>query len=146
MTARKLTDYDLGLYASRAYIAKHGAPRSMEDLKHHTFVWQIDDLLQSDAYRQLRSIVSGARIAFSSNSTVIQNSAVSSAVGIGLLHKFLAITNEDLIPILQDINIRRTYWVIFSSEQQKSTKIRAVLSFLDKVVDLNRHLILSGAG
>jgi DNA-binding transcriptional LysR family regulator len=92
----------------------------------------------------LRGIVSGARVVFSSNSTYIQYSAVLNGAGVGLLHRYLAGQNGDLVPLLTQLNIRRTYWVIFNSDQQRSTKIRAVLSFLDRIVEANRDLILGG--
>jgi DNA-binding transcriptional LysR family regulator len=142
-TARKLTDYDLGLYASRDYLARNGVPAALGDLVAHDFVWQINDVAQSEIYRMLRGIVAGARVAFASNSTHIQYSAVVAGAGVGLLHRFLAAQNEALVPLLPEINIRRTYWVIFNSDQQRSTKIRAVLSFLDRIVEANRHLLLA---
>lgn len=145
MTARKLTDYDLGLYASKDYLARNGAPAALGDLIAHDFVWQINDLVQSETYRMLRGIVSGARVVFASNSVHIQYSAVVNGVGVGLLHRYLAGRNDGLVPLLPEVNIRRTYWVIFNSDQQRSTKIRAVLSFLDRIVEANRDLILSGA-
>jgi DNA-binding transcriptional LysR family regulator len=143
-TARKLADYDLGLYASRAYLQRRGEPDSLSALRSHDFIWQINDLAQSETYRMLRGVVSGASVVFSSNSTLIQYGAVASGRGVGLLHRFLARRNDDLVPLLPDINIRRTYWVVFSSDQQKSTKIRAVLAFLDKVIEKNRAAMLGG--
>ena len=38
LIARKLGDFPVGVYASRSYLARHGAPRSPEDLSHHTCV------------------------------------------------------------------------------------------------------------
>lgn len=38
LVARKLGDFPLGVYASRSYLARHGAPQRPEDLTRHTCV------------------------------------------------------------------------------------------------------------
>jgi len=38
LVARKLGDFALGVYASRSYLARHGAPRTPEELTRHTCV------------------------------------------------------------------------------------------------------------
>ncbi|MFT3768543.1 MAG: LysR family transcriptional regulator [Minicystis sp.] len=38
LVARKLGDFALGVYASRAYVLRHGAPQTPEDLARHTCV------------------------------------------------------------------------------------------------------------
>ena len=43
----KLTDYVLQLYASEAYLAQHAPITSRDDLKGHTFISYVDDLLFS---------------------------------------------------------------------------------------------------
>lgn len=42
---RKLTDYRLGLYASRSYVKAHPKIRRIEDLKEHLFISYIDEFL-----------------------------------------------------------------------------------------------------
>ncbi len=41
----KLTDYTLGIYASRAYLAANGAPADIEALKSHRLIGYVEDLL-----------------------------------------------------------------------------------------------------
>lgn len=36
--ARHVTDLPIGLYAAHGYLARHGTPRTIDDLKHHSFV------------------------------------------------------------------------------------------------------------
>ena len=141
LKVRKLADYRLSLYASRDYIAKHGMPTSVEDLQKHQFVWYIDDLLQSNEFRYLRQLVDDAQIAFSSSSIVAQHEAVTSGVGIGLMHRFMAASDDRLIPILPDVTIDRTYWVMYRTDQQGVSRIRAVLSFLDRLMQVSRPLL-----
>ncbi|MEO9786112.1 MAG: LysR family transcriptional regulator, partial [Aurantimonas coralicida] len=42
LVAGKLTDYALGLYASRGYIAAHGAPASLAELGRHRLVGAVE--------------------------------------------------------------------------------------------------------
>ena len=44
--AEKLADYSLHLFASTAYLERHGVPASVEDLRRHTVVFYVDSLLQ----------------------------------------------------------------------------------------------------
>jgi DNA-binding transcriptional LysR family regulator len=142
LKVRRLADYRLSLYASRDYVARYGMPTSPDELQKHKFVWYIDDLLQANEFRYLRQIVADAQIAFSSSSIVAQHEAVTSGVGIGLMHRFMAATDDRLIPLLPDVTIDRTYWVMYRTDQQGVSRIRAVLSFLDRVMQLNRASLL----
>ena len=43
--ARKLTEYRIGLYASKAYLDRNGTPASLADLAAHRLVGYVEDLL-----------------------------------------------------------------------------------------------------
>jgi len=49
LVARKLTDYRLGLFASRAYLEAHGTPETLEELREHHLVGYVEDLLYAPA-------------------------------------------------------------------------------------------------
>ena len=142
LVVRKLSDFRLGLYASRSYLELHGWPQSAAELSSHDFVWYVDDLLEPDEFRYLNEVVSKANIVFRSSSIIAQQHAVSQGVGIGLLHKFMARTDSSLVPILPEIGVGRTYWMVMHNNQQVAPRIRAVLNFLDEVMHRNRQLLM----
>jgi len=45
LRVRKLVDYSLGLYAAENYIARQGQPKAMDDLKSHSLIGYVDDLV-----------------------------------------------------------------------------------------------------
>lgn len=45
LRTRKLTDYTLGIYASEAYLATNGVPATMAELKRHSLIGHVEDLI-----------------------------------------------------------------------------------------------------
>jgi DNA-binding transcriptional LysR family regulator len=132
--ARKLFDCRMGLYASSNYVLKHGLPKSAAELANHVFVWYPPDLLVGGKFDLLKEIVPDARMIFRSSSIVAQQHAVVAGCGIGLLHHFSAGSDDQLIPVLPNLSVLRTYWVLFHARQEKVARIRAVISFLEDIV------------
>jgi DNA-binding transcriptional LysR family regulator len=99
VTARLFTErlgrYTLALYASESYLAAHGDPASIEEIKHHTLVFYIDSLLQVGDL-DLTKYLPGATARFTSTNIFAQLEATRQGAGIGLLPKFLALRAPDL--------------------------------------------------
>ena len=139
LVARRLTDYRLGLYASREYLERAGPVRDPADLSAHPFVWYIDEYLDAPELRFLGQIVSGARTVFRSSSIAAQQAAVAAGVGIGALHLFTAGRDPRLVRVLAgSVEIQRSYWLILHTDQQRLPRVRAAIDFLNQVVDQNR--------
>lgn len=137
--AQKLTDYRLGLYASRAYLT--GAPpiETLEDLRAHPLVWYIDEMIDFPELRFLDQVLTGLRPAFRSSSITAQQTAVSSGLGIGILHRFAAEQDSRLVRLLpEQINVERSYWLVLHADQRHLPRIRAVVEFLHALVRQQR--------
>lgn len=141
--ARRLTDYRLGLYASRDYLARHQPITSIKAISDHPFVWYIDELIDLPELRYLDQVVAGARTVFRSSSIAAQHEAVAAGVGLGVLHGFVAGTDSRFIPVLQDeVSVSRSYWLVLHADQRNLPRIRAVVDFLTEiVVDAREHLV-----
>jgi DNA-binding transcriptional LysR family regulator len=87
--AEKLADYSLRLYASEDYLARHGTPEAVEDLKRHTIVFYIDSLLQVGDL-DLEQYLPGVTARFASTNIFAQLEAARVGAGIGLLPRYLA--------------------------------------------------------
>jgi DNA-binding transcriptional LysR family regulator len=134
----KLADFSLGLYASEEYLKKHGPIGSVADLERHTFVWFIDDLVDTPEIVHLDEVVSNARVVFRSSSIVAQQNAVASGLGLGLLHTFVARMDSRMVSVLPaEIHWVQTYWTIHPTDR-RTPRVRAVLAFLNEVVRLHR--------
>jgi len=129
--SRKLTDYRLGLYASRSYLERAGPITVPSALKDHPLAWYIDDLIDIPELRFLDQIVEGARPVFRSSSIAAQQAAVASGLGLGVLHVFAAEQVPELVRVLPDaVEIRRSYWLVLHADQRHLPRIRVVADFL----------------
>lgn len=142
LVVRKLTDYRLGLYASADYLARQAPIHSLADVVAHPFVAYIDQMLDMPGLKTLAEVTSEARPVFRSSSIVAQQKAVSSGVGLGLLHRFSADSEPGLVRILPNVvEITRSYWLVLRPEHQKSSRARAVIDFIDDLLDRHRPLL-----
>jgi DNA-binding transcriptional LysR family regulator len=133
--AQKLADYELGLYASRAYLDIHGPVDDLDALRGHPLVSYIDEMIDIPELRYLDQVIARPRIAFRSSSIVAQQTAIASGLGLGLLHRFSAQYQPNLIRVLTDtVCIKRSYWLAVHSDQRRLPRIRAVAEFLQALV------------
>jgi DNA-binding transcriptional LysR family regulator len=139
LVVRKLCDYQLGLYASADYLARHPPIRTAQDVAAQPFVTYIDQMIDMRGLRYLSEVAGEARPVFRSSSIVAQQKAVASGVGLGLLHRFSADSQPGLVRILPDeVEITRSYWLVQRPEHQKSPRTRAVIAFIDELLDRYR--------
>ncbi|PZR31793.1 LysR family transcriptional regulator [Caulobacter segnis] len=135
LVARRLADYTLGLYASRAYLEAHGPLRSLADLPGRPLVWYIDEMIDVPELRYLDQVADGAPTMFRSNSIAAQQAAVASGLGFGVLHKFAASEDPRLVRVLPDaLDLRRSYWLCVHADQARIPRVRAVMDFLSEII------------
>lgn len=133
LVARRLADYRLGLYASHSYLKKHG-PIVSSQLGRHPVTWYIDEQIALPDLRMLREISPEIQPVFRSTAVVAQHAAVAGGLGLGVLHLFVADQDPRLVRVLaEDIEIRRSYWLVMHQDQQRIPRIRAVADFLDSL-------------
>lgn len=134
LVARKLVDYRLGVYASRDYVARHGAPVGRAELSRHAFVSYIEELAGFPEMIALDQIVAGAAISFRASSSAAQHEAVAAGVGLGVLHVFAAEADARLVRLLPgQAEVWRTYWLVMHADLQRLPRVRAIVDFLDEV-------------
>jgi DNA-binding transcriptional LysR family regulator len=134
IVARHLSDYRLGLYASRAWLDANG-PVTLDRLARLPFAWYVDARIDAPELRFLSEVSAEATPVFGSTSIAAQHAAVAGGLGLGVLHLFAADADPELVRILPDaIEIRRSYWVAMPADQQRLPRVRAVIDFLDDIV------------
>lgn len=142
LVARKLTDYSLGLYASKAYAQECGLPASPEDLPRHRLVGYVEDLLYSSALDYTAEYHSDWQNAVAVSTAIGQHEAVRSGAGIGILHTFMARPDSELVQIFPDHVLMRSYWTLIHEDLRASRPVAAVAGFIREIVARNRaHFI-----
>lgn len=126
----KLGDYRLGLYASRDYIARHGPVADRADLRTRTLIGYVPDLIYWDALRYLEEIDPGLHPQITSSSVTVQQAMTRAGVGICVLHRFMARDDPDLVPVLPDIVITRTYWMVVHADLRRVARVATVMEWL----------------
>jgi DNA-binding transcriptional LysR family regulator len=134
LISSKLTDYTLGLYASRAYAEANGAPEDAEALKNHRRIGYVEDLIFSQSLNFTGEVMRNWNAGFEISSATGQTEAVRSGAGIGILHNYIARQYPDLVRVMPDTAIQRTYWTIFHESARDLARIRIVADFLHEIV------------
>src|SRR6185295_10190536 len=82
LVARKLTDYELGLFASKSYLARHKPILSRADLEGHTFVGYIGELIHAPELDYLEQVTTGAGARLESSNLLVQVKATRAGAGL----------------------------------------------------------------
>ncbi|MCY1664647.1 LysR family transcriptional regulator [Rhizobium sp. SL86] len=134
LVSSKLTDYTLGLYASRDYLARNGEPQSIDQLRLHPRIGYVDDLIFSPQLNFTGEVMRDWDAGFEISSAIGQTEAVRSGAGIGILHDYIARQVPELARVLPEITIRRAYWTSYHESLRDLARIRTVVSFLQETV------------
>ena len=134
LVAKKLVEYSLGLYASRDYLQQNGSPATIEDLSQHRLVGYVDDLVISPSLNYAPELSRDWRPAFEISSALGQVEAVRAGAGIGILHAFIARRYQELVEVLPERIIRRSYWLSYHESVRTLRRINVVANFISDTV------------
>lgn len=123
---RKLTDYTLGVFASRDYLAANPAPLDAGALRAHRLIGYVEGYAYSSALDYVRTLFGDAPRALDCTSAVGQLEAVRAGVGLGILHDYIAARHTDLVRVLPDLWAVRTYWLVEHEDVRDLGRVRAV--------------------
>ncbi|MFV0408974.1 MAG: LysR family transcriptional regulator [Paracoccus sp. (in: a-proteobacteria)] len=127
---RKLTDYDLRLYAGADFFRGKKQPTCRDDLRDHPFVGYIDELLYTPELDFNQAILRDLNVVYRAATVKAQFDAVRSNAGLGVLPCFMA-RNTDLVAVLPDeIGFTRTYWLLYPEEYRQLSQIQLVSNFI----------------
>lgn len=134
LIVRKLADYSIGLYASREYLASNGEPTCVAELNSHPLIGYIPDFIYADELRYLSEIEENLSPTISSSSINVQLAMTRAGLGIAVLPNFMGRHDSLLSPLLQEVQIRRSFWIVVHRDLAKVARVRAVIDWLDNLV------------
>ncbi|WP_307815636.1 LysR family transcriptional regulator [Myceligenerans indicum] len=143
--AVQVAEYELGLYGSRDYLARHGTPSSVSDASGHHLVYFVDSMLQVDDLDVPRRLLPGIRDALTSTNVFVHVEATRAGAGLGFLPCFMADRHPDLVRLLpEDVRDRLPYYAVVHPESWRRPAVTAVLEALRAEAARQRHVLLGG--
>lgn len=142
LRVKKLTDYTLGLYASRGYLAANGTPESPEALRGHSLVGYVEDLIYTPDLDYAGGFLREWRSDIAVATAIGQFEVVRSGGGIGVLHDFMAVSAPELVRLLPALTARRTYWTVWHENMRTVRRLEVVAAFLEATTRAERARFL----
>jgi DNA-binding transcriptional LysR family regulator len=141
LVARKLTDFNLGLYSSRAYLDAAPPIRGPADLGAHRFIGYIGDLIHAPELDYLHQINPEIVPTIESSNLVAQYKATLAGAGICVLPNFITKEYAGFVPVLPDtVRLTRSFWMVTPMDLRDLVRIRLVAKFIADEVRASREL------
>lgn len=141
--SRKLTDYTLHVYGARSYLECKPPIETVRDLRDHTLIGYIPDMIFTQELNYLSQIVGDLSPNLSSTNLLAQRQATERGVGLCVLPDFLAEDRPTLQPVLPTaIELTRTFWLIAHLDSRDSARIQTVMNYISERVRDNRKRFL----
>jgi len=143
LRTRRLVDYELGLYAARAYVADRAPIRTKADCRAHALIGYVDDLMPTALHDYLNEALPEPRTHIRISNIITQLAATRSGAGICILPCYIAHAHPDLVRLLpREVRIFRSYWLVVHAETRAPARCRALTDFLCRLSKQNRRLFL----
>ena len=137
--SRKLTDYGLGLYAAPSYLETFGNPASIDALSDHRFISYVDDLVEVPELLVLGGMDLKGMVVFRASTSAAQIAAAAAGTGLAMLHHIAVRDDRRLVRVLdEEVEARRSYWLIIHADLRQLPRVRAVADFLAEAVSRER--------
>ncbi len=121
----------IGLFASKVYIARHGAPSGVNEFPNHHFVGADDENSRAPFSRWLRENAPAEAITFRCTNNFTMKEAVQSGAGIGFMARWEAAREPDLVEVMDPLpEWSGQLWLVTHVDLHRTTKVQAFLKFL----------------
>jgi DNA-binding transcriptional LysR family regulator len=146
LIAAKLTDYRLGVYASRDYLAATGPVESIETLTLRRLVGYVPDLIYAPELRYLAEVDERLEPTIRSSSITAQLRLIASGAGCGILPCFMNEGTPGLIRLLpHEVAIERSFWLVVHRDMRRVARIEAFIAWLRDEVQKAQAVLLGHA-
>lgn len=142
LVGRKIGDSLWAVYASRAYIQRHGQPEQLQDLAQHALVGFDETLAQHRIVSWLKEVAPEATLVARSNSVLGLVYSAKAAVGIAPLPTALGDAEPDLVRVLGPIpELTRIWRMLTTPELRRSPRVAAFFDFIAGEIETLRPII-----
>ena len=142
LVGRRVGDVHCGLYASDAYLARHGEPATLADLSNHTIIESVREIANLAQVRRLRDVAKDTKIGVRCNNLMAQVAAARAGLGILALPNYMVGCAPDLRRVLAPhFDSKLDLWLLTHRDLRQTARIRAVLDFLAEEVRADANLL-----
>jgi DNA-binding transcriptional LysR family regulator len=130
LIAKRLGHVQIGLYAHRDYLARHGVPANIDELAAHALIGFDRD---AAAFRSLRGALSVSREIFAlrTDDDYAQLNALRAGFGIGGAQAGIAARDTALVPVLSNaIGFKLEMWLVMHEDLRASRRVRLLFDHL----------------
>lgn len=122
---------DFALYASKAYLERHGRPRSLDDLSGHRFIGSAEDTPRAPFFAWLNANVPPERITYRVNQVTAARPAVRAGLGIGFSTTWAERGNPDVEQVFAPRpEWASQLWLVTHVDLHRTAKVQTFLRFL----------------
>jgi len=128
---KKIMNLNVGYYASKKYVEKHGVPKGIQDYNQH--LWAMPSGIKQGVpfVKQVLTHLRSERIIYQSNLFSDLHAVISQGMAIGPMAEYEAKQFDNLIPL--DINIDQegeVLWFVYHKDLKANGQIQSFYQFL----------------
>jgi len=141
LIARKVCSAGFGVYASRAYVARHGSPVPKDGFAGHVLVGYSGALSEIGPSVWLREHASRATVALRCNSMLGATRAVAAGAGVSVLPCFLADPDPAIERLVSKPVLTHDVWLVVHPDLRATARVRAVYDFLLELMSAEQGML-----
>jgi DNA-binding transcriptional LysR family regulator len=131
----KLTDVEIGLYASQQYLKQHEPIKGRAGLRGHRFIGYVPDLSYAPGLDYLSLMSQDLELSFTCSNIVTQFQAAVAGGGLCVMPYFIARQDKSLQRVLPSaVSLTRSLWISGHSELRNLARVRVVFEFITEEV------------
>jgi DNA-binding transcriptional LysR family regulator len=138
LVGRKIAEAPWAVYASRAYVERHGRPLCPADIERH-FV--VDCIAKHPSAEWLRSVAPRATIVSRADNHPGLILAVRSGAGLAALLAFQGDGESELVRVIDRIDLVTPYYLLMHRDMQQTPRIRAFADFVASEIKCFRAMV-----
>ena len=129
--ARRVGSVRLVMHAHRAYLQKHGEPRTLGDLRGHTLIGYDRGTLSTAVLASIDLEVTPALFALRADSELAQFALLGAGFGIGVCQRQIARRDPNLVAILKAaFGFELEMWVVMHEDLKGDRRVRGLFDHL----------------
>jgi len=142
LVGRKIGDSIWAVYASRAYIERHGRPQGVDELASHALVGFDDTMARHRLSAWLQKVAPGATLVARSNSVLGLVYSAKAGIGVAPLPIALGDAEPDLVRVIEPVaELTRVWRILTTAELRHTPRVVAFFDFIVDEVELLRPII-----